>query len=163
MQLTLVTISLAALASAIPQNNWGITLGSQGSSIKGILGEATFGKDGIKTSINCSFLSLNLPIRTMANLCAQPPAKFGSKKLKPPRASSTRAGSSAVRSSSVAGTRSAASSAAGATSQRSSSCPRGKLHPRVTSLGRRRRVTPVGRRRGMLRARRQTRVRRGGG
>jgi len=49
MQLTLVTISLAVLASAAPQNGWGITLGSKGSSVKGPLGEASIGPGGIKT------------------------------------------------------------------------------------------------------------------
>jgi hypothetical protein len=47
MQLTLVTISLAALVSAVPQGDWGFSVTSKGSSVKGPLGEVKLGRDGL--------------------------------------------------------------------------------------------------------------------
>jgi hypothetical protein len=54
MQLTLAAISLAVLASALPQNDWGFKVSNKGSAAKGILGGVSLDKNGIHVDLNCS-------------------------------------------------------------------------------------------------------------
>jgi len=54
MQLILTTLSLAVLASALPQADWGFKVTNKGSSVKGILGELSLDKGGIHVDLNCS-------------------------------------------------------------------------------------------------------------
>jgi hypothetical protein len=53
MQLVLTTLSLALLASALPQRDWGFKVSNKGSSVKGILGEVSLDKGGVHLDLNC--------------------------------------------------------------------------------------------------------------
>jgi hypothetical protein len=54
MQLILTTLSLAVLASALPQNDWGFKVTNKGTTVKNILGEISLDKGGIHVDLNCS-------------------------------------------------------------------------------------------------------------
>jgi len=51
MQLILTTLSLAVLATAVPQD-WGFKVSPKGTSVKGILGELSLDKGGIHVDLN---------------------------------------------------------------------------------------------------------------